>query len=331
MASLVDAPWDNAKTSASNDDELFERIGAMSIKDLKKFLGERNVTPDASIVEKRELRNLAYQSAGVGPPAKPLPAGWAKFVDPSDGTPYYHCRATGETSWDFPEAPAAAAPAAAAEAPADAEAPAAAAPEVAPEAAAEEDAPEEEATPDEVDWKTLSIKELRLVLHANGLSTKGFAEKNDFVKLATDNAGWIQPHLAYQPATTRAPAPAPAAAPGGAAVAAPEVVLGPAFDEGKARRADLDGIIEKPVGGEDIADGGWQIDVFGTKRGRCLDDPSCIRFTPRNMRVNNCGMGSAAVTCMRCGRDNLRHQDLGKWEEGEPHMVNERGEGVRFG
>jgi hypothetical protein len=182
-----------------------------------------------------------------------------------------------------------------------------------------------------VDWKTLSIKELRLVLHANGLSTKGFAEKNDFVKLATDNAGWIQPHLAYQPATTRAPAPAPAAAPGGAAVAAPEVVLGPAFDEGKARRADLDGIIEKPVGGEDIADGGWQIDVFGTKRGRCLDDPSCIRFTPRNMRVNNCGMGSAAVTCMRCGRDNLRHQDLGKWEEGEPHMVNERGEGVRFG
>ncbi|KAK7239173.1 hypothetical protein SO694_000273101 [Aureococcus anophagefferens] len=278
MASLVDAPWDNAKTSASNDDDLFERIGAMSIKDLKKFLGERNVTPDASIVEKRELRNLAYQSAGVGPPAKPLPAGWAKFVDPSDGTPYYHCRATGETSWDFPEAPAA-------QAPADAEAPAAAAPEVAPEAAAAEDAPEEEAKPDEVDWKTLSIKELKLVLHANGLSTKGFAEKNDFV------------------------------------------VLGPAFDEGKARRADLDGIIEKPVGGEDIADGGWQIDVFGTKRGRCLDDPSCIRFTPRNMRVNNCGMGSAAVTCMRCGRDNLRHQDLGKWEEGEPHMVNERGEG----
>ena len=111
MAQLVDAPWDNAKTSASNDDDLFERIGAMSIKDLKKFLGERNVTPDASIVEKRELRNLAYQSAGVGPPAKPLPAGWAKFVDPSDGTPYYHCRATGETSWDFPEAPAAEAPA----------------------------------------------------------------------------------------------------------------------------------------------------------------------------------------------------------------------------
>ena len=208
MAGLVDVPWDNAKTSASNDDDLFERIGAMSIKDLKKFLGERNVTPDASIVEKRELRNLAYQSAGVGPPAKPLPAGWAKFVDPSDGTPYYHCRATGETSWDFPEAPAAEAPAAAAEAPADAEA----APEVAPEAAAEEDAPEEEAKPDEVDWKTLSIKELRLVLHANGLSTKGFAEKNDFVKLATDNAGWIQPHLAYQPATTRAPAPAPAPA-----------------------------------------------------------------------------------------------------------------------
>ena len=200
MAGLVDAPWDNAKTSASNDDDLFERIGAMSIKDLKKFLGERNVTPDASIVEKRELRNLAYQSAGVGPPAKPLPAGWAKFVDPSDGTPYYHCRATGETSWDFPEAPAAEAPAAAAEAPADAEAPAAAAPEVAPEAAAEEDAPEEEAKPDEVDWKTLSIKELKLVLHANGLSTKGFAEKNDFVKLATDNASWIQPHLAYQPA-----------------------------------------------------------------------------------------------------------------------------------
>ena len=128
MASLVDAPWDNAKTSASNDDDLFERIGAMSIKDLKKFLGERNVTPDASIVEKRELRNLAYQSAGVGPPAKPLPAGWAKFVDPSDGTPYYHCRATGETSWDFPEAPAAAAaPAAAEEAPPPAKRPASAA------------------------------------------------------------------------------------------------------------------------------------------------------------------------------------------------------------
>ena len=103
MAQLVDAPWDNAKTSASDDDDLFERIGAMSIKDLKKFLGERNVTPDASIVEKRELRNLAYQSAGVGPPAKPLPAGWAKFVDPSDGTPYYHSLWSSKVMWEDPQ------------------------------------------------------------------------------------------------------------------------------------------------------------------------------------------------------------------------------------
>ena len=49
------------------------------------------------------------------------------------------------------------------------------------------------------------------------------------------------------------------------------------------------------------------------------------------MRSNACGMGNAAVTCERCGFTNLAHEDMGTWEEGEPHMVNERGEGVRFG
>ena len=42
-------------------------------------------------------------------------------------------------------------------------------------------------------------------------------------------------------------------------------------------------------------------------------------------------MGSGPLMCTRCGLSNLRHADMGRWEEGEPHLVNEKGEGVRFG
>ena len=332
MAGLVDAPWNNGASDV-NDDDLASAIGAMGIKDLKAFLRERNVTLDASIVEKADLRRLAYQSADVGPPQKRLPPGWDQYE--SDGKAYYYNPSTGETTWVRPEPEPEPEPEPAAEAAAEA-------PSAAPEAegggdadggGGEAEASDDAASDEKVDFASLSVKELKLILAANGLSTKGFAEKSDFVKLAADNEGWIQPHLAYQEATVRAgPKPSGAETEAGGAVASTSVNLGPAFDEGKARRAAEAGVVERPVdNGGPIADGGWQIDVFGTKRGRCLDDPSCIRFTPRNMRVNNCGMGSAAVTCMRCGRDNLRHQDLGKWEEGEPHMVNERGEGVRFG
>ena len=38
----------------------------------------------------------------------------------------------------------------------------------------------------------------------------------------------------------------------------------------------------------------------------------------------------AAVRCERCGHDNLSHEDLGRWVQGEPQLVDERGNGYKF-
>ena len=83
MSGLVDAPWSDGAAAPPQDEDLAARIGAMSIRDLKGFLAERRVTPDATIIEKAELRALAYAAAGVAPPEPPLPPGWARYE--SDG------------------------------------------------------------------------------------------------------------------------------------------------------------------------------------------------------------------------------------------------------
>ena len=44
----------------------------------------------------------AVASKAPHPPARALPSGWTQYTDAESGTPYYHCRATGETQWFHP-------------------------------------------------------------------------------------------------------------------------------------------------------------------------------------------------------------------------------------
>merc|ERR1719335_1513778 len=40
--------------------------------------------------------------AQTPPPEAPLPQGWTENVDPASGNTFYHCAATGETTWTRP-------------------------------------------------------------------------------------------------------------------------------------------------------------------------------------------------------------------------------------
>ena len=80
-----------------------------------------------------------------------------------------------------------------------------------------------------------------------------------------------------------------------------------------------------------VVHGGYQIDMFGVKRGRCSKNTKCFRFAPVNMRTNGCAMkGTGAITCSRCAHQNLDHEDLGRWVEGEPQLIDERGDRWKF-
>ena len=105
----------------------------------------------------------------------------------------------------------------------------------------------------------------------------------------------------------------------------PDAQLTPAERQTKERiRAGLE-----QLGG--VVHGGYQIDIFGTKRGRCRENPKCFRYLPGNHKMNGCAMkGMGAATCTRCGWSTLEHEDLGKWEEGDPMLVDEHGDGWRF-
>ena len=71
--------------------------------------------------------------------------------------------------------------------------------------------------------------------------------------------------------------------------------------------------------------------MFGVKRGRCYAYPKCYRFMPGNFKMNGCAMkGMAAVQCQRCGHDNMQHEDLGQWHEGEPNLLDEHGAAWKF-
>merc|ERR1711938_98029 len=92
---------------------------------------------------------------------------------------------------------------------------------------------------------------------------------------------------------------APAAAPARPAPAKPRFTGTP---EEQKRKAEL----LEALGG--VVHGGYQIDMFGAKRGRCLQNPKCFRYMPGNTKVNGCAMkGMGAVTCQRCGYQNMDH------------------------
>ena len=69
------------------------------------------------------------------------------------------------------------------------------------------------------------------------------------------------------------------------------------------------------------------MDMFGIKRGHCLRDQQCARFQPRVGLVKTEGLGGLSIAnCSRCGHANLDHEDLGRWQEGEPQLIDEKGD-----
>ena len=74
----------------------------------------------------------------------------------------------------------------------------------------------------------------------------------------------------------------------------------------------------------------YQMDMFGVKRGACRTKKSggcaCARFTPRIGLVKTEGLGGLSIAkCQACGHENLDHEHLGQWTEGEPQLVDETG------
>ena len=68
--------------------------------------------------------------------------------------------------------------------------------------------------------------------------------------------------------------------------------------------------------------GGYQVDMFGVKRGACTKDSSCYRFAPPPPTA---GRVLAQATCERCGRGSSDHEDFGVKAAGEPDLVDEQG------
>ena len=73
--------------------------------------------------------------------------------------------------------------------------------------------------------------------------------------------------------------------------------------------------------------GGYAVDMFGRKRGACEKDDSCWRFDPPPPTA---GRVLAQATCRRCGRSCGDHEDLGTKADGEPDLVDERGQAFRI-
>ena len=157
-------------------------------------------------------------------------------------------------------------------------------------------------------WEGYSAKELRKLLADRHVPTAGCLDKADLLAAAALHRAVLL-----------------AAAPSGTVEKVPSASIDAKAAEKKERlRAGLE-----QLGG--VVHGGYQVDMFGTKRGRCAQNPRCFRYVTGNHKINGCAMqGMGAVTCSRCGFQNLAHEDLGKWSEGEPHLVDERGDGWRF-
>ena len=171
------------------------------------------------------------------------------------------------------------------------------------------DADEGESTQDALAdyWTSYTAKELRRLLTDRSVSTSGCLDRSDLLQAANAHRQVLLAPITV-PSTT-----ATAAA-------------------GDARMAELDARRKaglEALGG--VVHGGYQMDMFGTKRGRCVQNPRCFRYLPANVKMNGCAMpGLRGVTCSRCGFQNIEHEDLGRWEEGDPHLVDENGDGWRF-
>ena len=76
----------------------------------------------------------------------------------------------------------------------------------------------------------------------------------------------------------------------------------------------------------------YQMDMFGIKRGCCQrkkkNEPpcECKRFQPRVGLQKTEGLNGLAIAkCANCGHENLDHEDLGRWVQGEAQLFDETG------
>ena len=98
---------------------------------------------------------------------------------------------------------------------------------------------------------------------------------------------------------------------------------------GQRKRIEL-ALAEAPQPAPKLSPPQYHTDIFGTKRGRCLQDEQCARFRPTIVPFNHCsGPALTAITCTACGMTAAEHEDLGTWSEGEPLMVDAAGRRYR--
>ncbi len=155
------------------------------------------------------------------------------------------------------------------------------------------------------EWSGMSAKQLKELLMSRHISIKGCYDKADLLAACRENRSKLLAAVPAPPTAARR--------------------VDAAQQKTDRRKAEL---LER-LGG--VVHGGYQVDLFGTKRGRCGPNPKCFRYAPGNAKLNGCAMkGTGAVTCQRCGYQNLEHEDLGRWDESEPHMIDEHGDGWRF-
>ena len=165
-------------------------------------------------------------------------------------------------------------------------------------------------------WSTYSIKQLRQLLNERHVSTTGCLDKADLLATADKHRAVLL-------------AAVPTGGSSGQVGSEAGRQLNPRQAQLEREKKEKIRAGLEALGG--VVHGGYQIDMFGTKRGRCVQNPKCFRYLPGNHKLNGCAMkGMGAVTCRRCGFQNMDHEDLGRWEEGDPMLVDEHGDGWKF-
>ena len=122
-------------------------------------------------------------------------------------------------------------------------------------------------------WVSYSAKELRRLLTERHVDTAGCLDKADLLAAAEKSRNVL---LAPAPTVVKKAT---------SALDARQAAL--QREKQEKIRAGLE-----QLGG--VVHGGYQIDMFGTKRGRCLQNPRCFRYLPGNVKVNGCAMKGTA-------------------------------------
>ena len=119
-------------------------------------------------------------------------------------------------------------------------------------------------------WAHLPVKELRALLVDAHISTAGCLDRDDLLRTAADHASALE-EARLQARRRQA-----------AAVLVPPSSRLADAETGHAQRARVERALAH-LGG--VVHGGYQVDLFGVKRGRCQPNPRCFRFKPANVGI----------------------------------------------